>query len=92
MPNIHIIGYGNTEEARVVVANVRAAMRQASCADEIVMSIEDATHVFDLEGKRSPFLRVISGDEDREEVVSLLRPLGQDIEVIRLHDWIPKPK
>ena len=88
MPNIELHGYAPDD-----VVNVRnkihEVLRTSTIADEIVTTLI-GSNVQDLKGDRKPFLRVISGHSELDELKELLKPLGQDIEVLVLSEWIPK--
>ena len=88
MPNIELHGY-TAEDAVNVRKKVREALKTLKDADQIVTTFIPS-NVTDLKGTEMPFLRIISSLNELDEVKEHLKPLGEDIEVIVLHEWIPK--
>lgn len=86
MPNIEVHGYGDKSDA--MVEKIRGSLRDSSEADEIVTTVFP-TVVTTLNGGTSPFLRVISSDVELDDLLSRLKRLDEDIELIMLGQWIP---
>ncbi len=87
MPNIELHGYGDKP---IVIRNkIRRALKESPDVAEIVTTIH-TTVVTTLDDKPSPFLRVISSPEGIDDLLELLKPLGEDIELVMLGQWIPK--
>jgi hypothetical protein len=89
MPNIELHGYKPEEAAIAVKQRIRAAFAGHSDAGEIVTTTIPST-VEDLQGRRMPFLRIIATAEELSDLIKLLRPLEEDMEVMYLREWIPK--
>ena len=66
-----------------------AALATSPEADEIVITTV-LSNVENLKGDKMPFLRVITTPEGLPDLKERLMPLGEDIEVIMLGEWIPK--
>ena len=88
MPNIELHGYPQ-KDAIAVRNKVRTVLETLSYADEVVTTIVPS-RVANLKGRRMPFLRVITTPDELPDLKKRLAPLGEDIEVIPLGEWIPK--
>lgn len=89
MPNIELHGYGDL--AGVMRQKIVTLLKGSSDPDELVTTVFP-TDVEDLDGRKMPYLRLITGPEDIEELVRLLTSLNEDVEVILLAKWLPKQK
>jgi len=88
MPNIELHGYGK-KAAATLKNKIRAALSTSPEPGEIVTTVIPSI-VEDLTGKKMPFLRVISSPDELADLKKRLKPLGEDIEVLPLGEWIPK--
>ena len=88
MPNIELHGF-STDRSAMVRTRVREACEGLSFAGEIVVTICGDT-VQDLEGRDMPYLRVITSPDEWPSLKERLVPLGEDIEMFALGEWVPK--
>ena len=87
MPNVELHGYG--DNAAAMRQEVVEKLKTYSEPAEVVTTVFP-TDVVALNGKKAPFLRLIAAPGDIDEIVGLLKPLFQDIEVFELTRWLPK--
>ena len=87
MPNIELHGY-KSKRARAVRKQIRTALEELPDAHEVVTTTF-SSDVEDLKGEKMPFLRVITSRKELRGLKKRLTPLGEDIEVLILGEWIP---
>lgn len=89
MPNIEIHGLG-WWKARKIRKRIFNQIKDKPYAEEAVVTVF-RTWVFDIHGKSQPFIRLsISSLKHVYEIIGLLKPLGMDIEFLKLKQFIPK--
>ncbi len=90
MPNIELHGY-EPVAADTVRERIRDVLMTSPDASEIVTTTIPSD-VKDLDGEKMPFLRLITSLRELPDLKERLKPLGEEIEVLVLGEWIPKPK
>lgn len=86
MPNIELHGYEDrSETVRLKIAEALKDLPHNETATTVFPSV-----VTTLDGNKSPYLRIVSDLESIGHLVKLLEPVGEDIEVIPLGQWVPK--
>jgi len=81
-----------TNQVRYKKCERRFAQLSNFCPRHEIVITTLLSEVEDLQGKSTPFLRVITAPEDLADFQNRLLPLGEDIEVVFLGEWIPKKK
>ena len=90
MPNIELHGFDKAE-AFDVRGSIWAHMEWDSLGfrSEDVVLTTCPTEVCDFGGRNRPFLRLMCTDEEEMgKLKEALRPLGQDMECVILHDFV----
>ncbi|MBU0597177.1 hypothetical protein KJ641_00760 [Patescibacteria group bacterium] len=91
MPNIEVHGLWG-KNAVEVVNKIRKAMEGSPEESEYVTDVVGST-VLDHLSRSQPFLRLLSSEEDSvQAILERLEPLGMDIEVLLLFQFVPKSK
>lgn len=88
MPNIEMYGYNHLAVFKLR-EKIRNAFATYSEPQEVVTTAiqSDVEH---LSGQKTAYLRIIASPSELEEVKRRLIPLGEDIEIMPLGEWIPK--
>jgi len=89
MPNIEIHGCGLDEDkSQAMGTKIADRLRGLSLKDAVVSACNDT--VLDLGGHRQPYLRVVCTDDaEAQQVIEALKPLGIDIEWLKLQAFFP---
>lgn len=88
MPNIELHGYGKMPIE--TVKKIQGVLKDSPDAAEIVITIHPTIMInLDDKSSASAFLRVISSPDGLDDLLDRLKPLGEDIELIMLEQWIP---
>lgn len=91
MPNIKIYGLSPQEEA-AKFKQIQDIFKNESYSDDIVVSLIKS-EVIDLKGRSQPYVQLeLSCMKNYNKKLKLLKKLGMDIQVVHLHDFIPKKK
>ncbi|HKL44086.1 MAG TPA: hypothetical protein VJ892_02280 [Candidatus Absconditabacterales bacterium] len=98
MPNIKFYGVieknlnytPDKEKADKLLKQVKKLFEKESCYKETVVTFEPST-VKDLEGNSQPYIQLeLDCTKNYEKKIGLLKTLGYDIQVVKLHEFIPK--
>lgn len=89
MPNIEVHGFGDKSEK--MRAKIVDALSKHPRPEETVTTVFPSVATT-LLGSTAPYLRIIASPASIGGLVEMLKPLGEDIEVIPLGQWIPKEK
>ncbi|MCF7835080.1 hypothetical protein K9M48_03425 [Candidatus Gracilibacteria bacterium] len=89
MPNIKIYGL-NKLSADLVYSKIKRVFENESYAQHIVVTIVDSK-VKDLKEISQPYLQLeIDCMKNYEQKLEKLKQIGMDIQVVELHEFIPK--
>lgn len=87
MPNIELHGYG--DKSKAMRQKVADALSDHPKPDETVTTVFPSV-VTTLNGASAPYLRVVASPASIGRLVEMLKPIGEDIEVMPLGQWITK--
>lgn len=87
MPKIELHGYG--DESDGMRCRIADALEDYPGVDDTVTEVYGTT-VTSIKGEPSPYLQIVANPESIDELIKLLQPLNEDIEVMPLGQWIPK--
>ncbi len=92
MPNIEIHGL-SASNSNITVFDIRRALFSLPMAKDIVLTSCNDNVINLVGGECQPFLRVIvvgSNAMENQQILSYLKPLGFDIELMIINSFIPK--